>query len=151
MDGNDQVYQVVAARRTQFDNLLWQVPVLSLTAQAFLSSIALGDSSRLSRIIASLLSMATSFRSVQLIAKHRKGEIADAEWLKSYEESYFPDTRVHGAAFRQLRDESSTGGPFLNLLTRLSSFKVWTVGLTLFGLVALFVLSVAVFSPKWFA
>jgi hypothetical protein len=33
----DQVYQAVAARRLQWDNLVWQVPVLSLTAQAFLS------------------------------------------------------------------------------------------------------------------
>lgn len=94
--------------------------------------------------------MATSFLSVQLIAKHRKGEIADAEWLKLYEEAYFPNTRVHGAAFQELRDASSIGGPILTLLTRLSSFKVWTVGLTLFGMVAVFVLLVTVFSPKWF-
>jgi hypothetical protein len=30
------MYQVVAARRQNFDPMLWQVPALSLTAQAFL-------------------------------------------------------------------------------------------------------------------
>ena len=46
----------VAARRTQSDQLVWQVPVLSLTAQAFFFSIALSpDGTRTTRIIASLL------------------------------------------------------------------------------------------------
>jgi hypothetical protein len=34
-------YQVIGSRRQQFDNLLWQVPILSLTGQAFLFTIAL--------------------------------------------------------------------------------------------------------------
>jgi hypothetical protein len=37
------MYQVVAARRQNFDSMLWQVPALSLTAQAFLLVIALGS------------------------------------------------------------------------------------------------------------
>lgn len=36
------MYQVVAARRQNFDAMVWQVPALSLTAQAFLLVIALG-------------------------------------------------------------------------------------------------------------
>jgi hypothetical protein len=53
-----EAYAAVAARRTQFDQLVWQVPVLSLTAQAFLFSIALSpDGTRTTRIIASLLSL----------------------------------------------------------------------------------------------
>lgn len=41
------MYAVVAARRAQYHNMLWQVPTMSLTAQAFLFTIALGhDSSR---------------------------------------------------------------------------------------------------------
>lgn len=34
-------YAALAERRLQWDSLLWQVPVLSLTAQAFLFTIAL--------------------------------------------------------------------------------------------------------------
>jgi hypothetical protein len=64
-------YAAVAARRTQFDQLVWQVPVLSLTAQAFLFSIALSpDGTRTIRIIASLLSLVMSFLSLHLMVKH---------------------------------------------------------------------------------
>ena len=61
------MYQVVAARRQNFDSLLWQVPALSLTAQAFLLVIALGSGSgHLARIAAGLLSAVTALMSVQL-------------------------------------------------------------------------------------
>ena len=57
-DLDRETYAIVAARRTQFDQLVWQVPVLSLTAQAFLFSIALSaDASRTARVIASVLSL----------------------------------------------------------------------------------------------
>jgi hypothetical protein len=42
-------YQAVATRRMQWDALLWQVPSLSLAAQAFLLTISVdGDTSRTS-------------------------------------------------------------------------------------------------------
>jgi hypothetical protein len=63
----------VAARRTQFDQLVWQVPVLSLTAQAFLYSIALSpDGTRTTRVIASLLPLVMTFLSLHLMVKHRQ-------------------------------------------------------------------------------
>jgi hypothetical protein len=69
-----EAYAAVAARRTQFDQLVWQVPVLSLTAQAFLFSIALSpDGTRTARIIASLLSLVMTFLSLHLMVKHRQG------------------------------------------------------------------------------
>ena len=50
LDLSRETYAIVAARRTQFDQLVWQVPVLSLTAQAFLFSIALShDATRTAR------------------------------------------------------------------------------------------------------
>ena len=53
-----EAYPIVAARRSQWDQLLWQVPVLTLTAQAFLFSIALAhDTTRMARFIACLLSL----------------------------------------------------------------------------------------------
>ncbi|MFD7848090.1 hypothetical protein ACFV4K_34875 [Nocardia sp. NPDC059764] len=36
------LYFAVADRHLQYENLLWQVPALSLTAQAFLFGIAMG-------------------------------------------------------------------------------------------------------------
>lgn len=55
MDDDHTVYSVVASRRLQWDNLLWQVPVLGLTAQAFLFTTALGSGDRWSKVIASVL------------------------------------------------------------------------------------------------
>jgi hypothetical protein len=84
-----EAYAAVAARRTQFDQLVWQVPVLSLTAQAFLFSIALSsDGTRTTRIIASLLSLVMTFLSLHLMVKHRQAEVADSQWLEAYEEKF---------------------------------------------------------------
>ena len=70
------MYQVVAARRQNFDSMLWQVPALSLTAQAFLLVIALGSGSgHLARIAAGLLSAVTALMSVQLLLRRRLHEV----------------------------------------------------------------------------
>ncbi len=62
--------------------MLWRVPVLSFTAQAFLFSIALApDSSRAARILTSLLATLILFLSIHLLTRHRQAEIADGEWL----------------------------------------------------------------------
>lgn len=95
----------MSARRLQWDNLLWQVPVLSLTAQAFLLTIALSaDSSRLARIVACSLSIVAAILAVQLMTRHRQAEIADAHWLAEYEARYSPSHVVHGPTWRARRD-----------------------------------------------
>ena len=51
------IHQTLASRRASYDTMMWQAPMLSLTAQAFLFTIALGPgSSRVARVLASLLS-----------------------------------------------------------------------------------------------
>jgi hypothetical protein len=72
-------YQVVAARRQNFDAMVWQVPALALAAQAFLMTIALGaGSGHLARIASGLLSALTAVMSVQLLLRQRIHEIAYA-------------------------------------------------------------------------
>jgi hypothetical protein len=39
-DVSDLQYELIAARRSHYDYLLWQTPVISLTGQAFLFQIA---------------------------------------------------------------------------------------------------------------
>jgi hypothetical protein len=57
-DISRDAYAAVAARRAHFDQMLWQVPVISLAGQAFLFSLALShDTARTTRIIVSLLSL----------------------------------------------------------------------------------------------
>lgn len=94
LEGKDRLlYQTVAARRLQFDNLAWQVPVISLTGQAFLFTIALsGDNSTLARAMASGLAYAAALLSMALISRHRSAEIADADWLRAYEIANFHAT-----------------------------------------------------------
>lgn len=108
-DASSRLYALVAARRSQWDLLLWQVPVLSFTAQAFLFNISLGGtSSRTARIVASLLSALMAYLSIALMARHRQEEIADARWLEKHEPDVYPDCeRVHGKAWRMRRDEIS--------------------------------------------
>lgn len=56
-----QQYQVVASRRQQFDLMIWQVPVLGLTAQAFLLNIALSHgTSQVARALSAGLAVVTS-------------------------------------------------------------------------------------------
>jgi hypothetical protein len=86
------IYQVVAARRQQWDNLVWQVSALSLTAQAFLLTIALGGpSSQPARLFASFFSVVVSFLCITLMTRHRQSEIHDANWLASFENKIFRD------------------------------------------------------------
>jgi hypothetical protein len=103
-------YAAVAARRTQFDQLVWQVPVLSLTAQAFLFSIALSPAgTRTTRIIASLLSLVMTFLSLHLMVKHRQAEVADGQWLEAYEKEFpapvgAPRWPMHGRSWADYRN-----------------------------------------------
>ena len=123
------LYQVVAARRQNFDSMVWQVPALSLTAQAFLLVIALGSGSgHLARIAAGLLSAITALMSVQLLLRQRLHEVADARWLHDFEVSrgweqihQRPATRVAAAGLRPRG------------LAKLPSHTLWITGLVLFG------------------
>lgn len=78
-------YEVVANRRVAGDSLLWQAPVLSLTAQAFLLTIALGNSEPQAVFISSLLGAITALASIHLMWKHRYFELRDSMWLERVE------------------------------------------------------------------
>lgn len=79
-------YSIISARRTNMDSMMWQTPALSLTAQAFLFTIALSSSSSaFSVILSSFLSFVASLAAMQLMMKHRLHEIQDAELLELFE------------------------------------------------------------------
>lgn len=99
----DAIYAALAARRNQFDNLLWQAPVLSLTAQAFLMTVALGSPVPLyARSVACLLSIVVAFLSVQILTRHRQAEITDAHWLRDLEARADTQHRIHGPEWQKL-------------------------------------------------
>jgi hypothetical protein len=148
-------YAAVAARRTQFDQLVWQVPVLSLTAQAFLFSIALSpDGTRTTRIIASLLSLVMTFLSLHLMVKHRQAEVADSQWLEAYEKEFpapvgAPKWPMHGRSWADYRNSIDPNIGRLGGLSKLTGFRIWSWGLSAFGMAAIVVLLLAIFVPGW--
>jgi hypothetical protein len=148
-------YAAVAARRTQFDQLLWQVPVLSLTAQAFLFSIALSpDGTRTTRIIASLLSLVMTFLSLHLMVKHRQAEVADSQWLEAYENKFpapvgAPKWPMHGRSWADYRNSIDPNIGRLGGLSKFTGFRIWSWGLSAFGMAAIVVLLLTIFMPGW--
>lgn len=141
------MYAAVAARRTQFDNLMWQVPILSITAQAFLFTVSLGaDTSQTARIIAASLSLITTILTLQLFVRHRQSEIADAHWLEDYEQRFNGES-FHGVSWQAKRNATSPAAQPFSPLARVGGFRTWSAGLALFGLVSIIILFMAVAVP----
>ena len=145
-----EVYSVVAARRLQWDNLLWQVPVLSLTAQAFLFTIALDPGSRrVARVIACTLSIIASGLAVHLMTRHRQAEIADAHWLSEYENTHLPPSlAVHGPAWQARRNATSADAWIFSRLAKYPGYRVWSAGLSLFAVAAVVILVLTLLAPQ---
>lgn len=126
-------YQVVAARRQNFDVLVWQVPALGLTAQAFLMTIALGPGAgHLARIATGLLSALAALMSVHLLLRHRMHEVADNRWLRAFERSQGWEL-VH----QRPADRVAAQGVKASGLRKFGSHEVWIAGLSIFGAVGL--------------
>jgi hypothetical protein len=132
------VYGAMVSRRNQWDNLLWQVPVLSFTAQAFLFTVALGAGQAWwARIIASLLSINIALLSIVLMGRHRQAELNDAHWLQRFERDvmHLGGWGTSGEPFKASRDvEKLYAGWIGDLLPLKPMFSVWVLGLSLFGL-----------------
>ncbi|MFE7800354.1 hypothetical protein [Nocardia sp. NPDC057440] len=136
----EALYQAVADRRLQYENLLWQVPAVSLTAQAFLFSVALSQNiDAFPRILAGLLALNVSVISIMLMASHYRAESRDAQWLERFEQQELGAGAwgAHGAAFRPQYTADPDAGWLGNLIHLRLMFQVWIVGLALFGLVAI--------------
>jgi hypothetical protein len=147
------IYAAVAARRANFDAMLWQVPVLSLTAQAFLFTISLGhDSSKWSRVIASLLSLVVTALSIVLMARQRQAEVTDAHLLAELEQhAKLPaELWASGAAWRERRNHTQMIDGWANRIPLLPGYKTWVIGLGAFGLAAAAVLILALARPAVF-
>ncbi|MEV6430890.1 hypothetical protein [Nocardia sp. NPDC051463] len=140
LNNPEALYQVVADRRLQYENLLWQVPAVSLTAQAFLFSVALSQNiESFPRILAGLLALNLSVISIMLMASHYRAESRDAEWLERFEQQELGAGAwsPHGAEFRPQYISDPDAGWVDNLIHLRLMFQIWVVGLALFGVVAI--------------
>ena len=148
------VYEAVNARHVSHNELMWQTPVLAMTAIAFLMTIALGDGSTWGRAVASLLSATVAGISVQLMARHSVHQIADADLLWAIERTrgmrtaHAPPPKVPTKQGRGLFWLARLGRLRRELLARLQQRKSrdwWINAMVLFGLtsVAIFVATLA--------
>jgi len=117
--------------------MLWQVPSLGLTAQAFLLTISLSPGTgALARVASSALAALAALMSMQLMAKHRHHELVDSRLLESIEirlefpiaPHAHPTERATAAAVEVV----APGGWW----TKLSSYRVWMTGLSAFATVS---------------
>jgi hypothetical protein len=147
------VYTAVTARRVSFDSMVWQVPILSFTAQAFLLSIALNpDSSEFARIASASVSVVVSLICVFLMGRHRQADVADAHALERMEQHLPDEYHQHGEAWRLRRNATVTDDNWIGrAVPMLPQYILWV--LVLYGLAALGVVVglLAIFEPSIFA
>jgi len=139
---SDEQYNVVANPRVATDGMLWQTPVLSLTAQAFLFSIALGPAvAPGARFVAACLALLASVAPIQLMAKHRYFEGRASHMLEEYEAASKDDgfRIVHGRPC----------DPNMAWYNRISSYRLWIPVLATFGVAAVVVMIGGVASWEW--
>ncbi|KAG0144717.1 hypothetical protein CROQUDRAFT_108339 [Cronartium quercuum f. sp. fusiforme G11] len=142
------LYQVVAERRTAFDNLLWQVPATSLTAHAFLFSISLAaDTGRFARIASMSLCIVITILTLHLFTRQLQAEDADHRWLADFEERHQIDyfDRAHGARWKDYRAQKPPGAGRLGWLAMHRSYPLWSKGMLAIGALAFAILILAIF------
>ncbi|KAA1120169.1 hypothetical protein PGT21_037226 [Puccinia graminis f. sp. tritici] len=144
------LYQVVAERRTAFDNLLWQVPATSLTAHAFLFSISLAaDTGRFARIASMGLCIVITVLTLHLFTRQLQAEDADHRWLADFEERHQIEyyDRAHGDRWRDYRAQKPAGAGRLGWLAMHRSYPLWSKGMLIIGFLAVAILILAIFHP----
>lgn len=137
----------MSTRQLHYHNLLWQVPVLSMTAQAFLFSVILDSSSSMTaRLISASLSLVTAGASMQLMARHRQADVSDSHWLAHFErENLSEEHWIHGPPWKRQRDAFSAGGPLARFPY---SFVIWMTALGAFALGAILVIVLSLTGPS---
>jgi hypothetical protein len=145
------VYSTIAARRTAFDTLMWQVPTLGLAAQAFLLTIAYGPtSSQVARCVSGGLAAVVAMVAIQTMLKHRANEKTDNLILKEMEVvagiSVGPNANPHDAP--AVRARAIGNGLIENRLTQGRSVRLWVTSLICFGLAGLTALLLALADPS---
>ena len=154
LEGLEQ-YAIVANRRQQWDTLLWQMPTMALTGEAFLFTISLGAStSQAGRIVASLLALIIAIAALHSLSAHRLSELTDSRWLHDHEVKSGA-SELHGLSWRDRRkamaDEQLRSGQLTDRLVarafRFRSIEIWFWTMALILMAAIAVLAIAIIHP----
>jgi hypothetical protein len=137
-DARATLLAVYAGQFGSYTTLLWQVPALSLTAQAFLFTTALAkDADPGARVVTGILSVVASLMSIYLMFSHRihaerQGRVAIDLALQLGAKWGWEEYRGHGTEYR---GRGGAAGVWAGV--NRGSFALWILGLGLFGLVGL--------------
>jgi hypothetical protein len=135
---NDKQYEILNTRRDNYNNLIWNTPMLSLTALSFLFTIMFSnkiDSHEL--LLLSILSFTVSIFSMQLLMKYRFYEEDIAKILQKYEEQK-KDEDGFGVISKKIKCKRKKKRKIFSKLRffiiKLSSYKLFLFLLGLFAL-----------------
>ena len=154
LEGLEQ-YSIVANRRQQWDTLLWQMPTMALTGEAFLFTISLGGStSPTGRIVASALALIVAVAALHSLSAHRLSELTDSRWLHDHEIKSGA-TELHGLSWRDRRTEMANEQLHSTQLTdrlvartfRFRSIEVWFWTMAMIMVAALGVFAISIIHP----
>lgn len=143
MDGfvhDDLAYGALAARQSSQNEMMWQTPVLAMTAMAFLLIIALQrEAATWSRVVAAFLAGTVALISLQLMARHSKLSREDEDMLYEIQRelgirpiyrrgSPVPNRRLGFQEFRTAPFRS-----FIDSIARYRSRVLWLQAMLLFA------------------
>jgi hypothetical protein len=99
------------ARRAQADGLMWSLPALSLTAQAFLLTITLrSDIPDVGRVVSAFAGLVFAFGAFRGMLEHRRNEELLSRWL-DYCETTWQLPPLHRFSSVRLVARSTRGAP----------------------------------------
>lgn len=155
LEGLEQ-YSIVANRRQQWDTLLWQMPTMALTGEAFLFTISLGgNTAQTGRIVSSVLALVVAIASLHSLSAHRLSELTDSRWLHEHEIDRGASV-VHGISWRDRRmaivqDQLKSSKLTDRLVARTYKFRsieIWFWTMVLIALTSVCVLVITIVQPS---
>lgn len=137
-------YQIISARINEADAKMWQVPGLTMTAQAFLLTITLSADFKMgAHIVGAGMGALIAWMSYQLMSKHRHFHQLDTAMLRYLEERIgLSSISIYGWP-PQVVEPPSTW------LIRRRSVSVWKRGIAVIGIVNMLLIPAFAFTP-WF-
>ena len=152
------LYQIINSRRLQWDNLFWQVPLISISGVSFLFTIIFNPTtSHFSRLVSCFLTIVISSASMSTLARHRLSEVHDSNLLAGIELLMF-QVSIHGRDFKGVRSNFNSlhgeKGDFWDFIVRGSNrtraYPVWITVFIIFIVIAFVVVITDIFAPELF-
>lgn len=136
---------IIEQRRLSLEQMEWQMPVVSLTGQAFLFTVTLEPStSGLGRLIAALVGTVAAAAVLQLFLKHRFSEETHAEWIHTHSDVDFKTETLVAETGRKTATHWHRRSAMRRFVVDLPAWKVWAVTLLTFLLADLLILVLAI-------